>query len=382
MLVNRKRMTNILTKYDIDLLIVMSPENGVYLSDFHPMGSRHNRGRFYYILYFKDFNLDPIAIVPSVDLQYFKELSWISNENIYGYVEFKTDNDRGLISNNFNFILKILKDYGLESAKIGIEKQILPYSTCQKLINNLKKAEIKDCTEALKEVRRVKTPEEIHRLKLAESCTEEGCKRMIEIATKEEKTEIEVAREGRARSMIEGAETIGFTALGGGKRSAVVHNSPRKIKLKLGEVFRFDYGAIYDGYWGDLARSFVLGRKATIEQQHYYDAVKKAQETALKSVKVGITADEIYQKALEAGRTIEPSLRREHVGHGIGTEIHEDPILKAGNKMRIESGMVLCVEVGLYIPDVGGFQIEDTIIVNDNDIKILSTSLPKKLLLT
>lgn len=381
MLLNRKRMNSILTKYDIDVLIIMKPENAVYLSDFHPMGSRTIKDRFYYILYFKEIDLDPVAIVPNVDLRHFQELSWIPNNNIHGYVEFKTDRDTGLISNKLEYISETLKDYGIESAKIGIEMQFLPYLTCQEMINAFKKAEIKDCTEALKEARMIKSPEEIKKLKKAESCTEEGCKAMIEMTTKEGVTELETAIKGKSKSILEGAETIGFIALGGGARSAIVHNNPRKLELKSGEVFRFDYGAIYDGYWGDLARSFVLGRKAKPKQQHYFDAVLKAQETALKSVRIGITAEEIFEKAIEAGRAIEPSLRREHVGHGIGTEIHEEPILRAGNKIRIEPGMVLCVEVGQYIPDVGGFQIEDTIIVKENDIEILSKSLPKKLLL-
>jgi len=381
MLVNRERMSAILDEFNLDLLIIAKPENAIYLSDFFTMGSRTIKDRLYYILYFKDRNLDPIAIIPNGDLLHFQKLSWIPNKNIFGYVEFKTDSDSNLISDKMKYIAKVLKDYNFESSQIGIEMQFIPYSVVLELINVLPKAKLKDCTKAIRKARSIKNPEEIRRLKLAEFYTEEGCKRMIELAIKE-KTEIEIATEGKARSILAGAETIGFTALGGGIRSAIVHNNPKKERVKLGEVLRFDYGALCDGYWGDLARSYVLGTKATKEQQHYYDAVLKAQETALKTIRAGVTADEVYQKAVEAGRTIEPNLRREHVGHGIGLEIHEEPILKAGNKTKIESGMVLCVEVGQYIPNVGGFQIEDTIIVNENDIEILSISLPKKLLLT
>lgn len=380
MLVNRERMSAILEEFNLDLLIIAKPENAIYLSDFFPMGSRTIKDRLYYILYFKDRNLDPIAIIPNIDLNHFQELSWIPNKNIFGYVEFKTDIDSNLISDKLNYIAKILKNYNLETSQIGIEMQFIPYSVVLELMNVLPKAKLKDCTKAMGKLRSIKNSEEIHRLRLAESYTEEGCKCMIELATKE-KTEIEIATKAKAKSILAGAETIGFTALGGGIRSAIVHNNPKKEKVKLGKVFRFDYGALCDGYWGDLARSYVLGTKASKEQQHYYDAVLKAQETALKTIRAGVTADEVYQKAIEAGRTIEPGLRREHVGHGIGLEIHEEPILKANNKTILEPGMVLCVEVGQYIPNVGGFQIEDTIIINENDIEILSISLPKKLLL-
>jgi Xaa-Pro dipeptidase len=69
------------------------------------------------------------------------------------------------------------------------------------------------------------------------------------------------------------------------------------------------------------------------------------------------------------------------VGHGVGLEVHEEPILRAGNDMIIEPGMVLCVEVGKYVPEVGGFQVEDTVVVTESGIEVLS-SLPKTLALS
>jgi len=63
-------------------------------------------------------------------------------------------------------------------------------------------------------------------------------------------------------------------------------------------------------------------------------------------------------------------------GHGLGLEVHEEPLLRLGNEQVIEAGMVMCVEVGKYISDLGGFQIEDTILVTESGIEIMD-SLPK-----
>ncbi|MCE1209409.1 MAG: M24 family metallopeptidase, partial [Spirochaetia bacterium] len=89
-----------------------------------------------------------------------------------------------------------------------------------------------------------------------------------------------------------------------------------------------------------------------------------------------VTADYIYKEALKGGQVYDPELRREHVGHGLGLEVHEEPLLRLGNEQVIEAGMVICVEVGKYLADIGGFQIEDTVLVTDTGIEILD-SLPK-----
>ncbi|MCR4425917.1 MAG: Xaa-Pro peptidase family protein [Firmicutes bacterium] len=377
MLLNKTRLDSLLARSGLAAIIVAKPENAIYISGFHPMGSRSIRDRLSYVVYFSDPDASPVAIVPSADLRHTRELSWIPSENIVGYTEFKTDNDSGLITDKYKYIAQVLHERGLESGTIGVEQGFLPVDVLDRIRAVAPSASFKDCTGLLKSARAVKMAEEIRRLRRAEEATEKGCRRMIELAAAGH-TEIRVASEGRATSLLDGAETIGFTMVGGGTRSAFVHNNPRDERIRPGEVFRFDFGAIYDGYWGDLARTFVFGRKPTAEQQKVYDTILKTQETALAALRPGATADEVYRKAVEAGRTIDPSLRREHVGHGVGLEVHEEPLLRAGNEMVIEPGMVICVEAGKYVPDLGGFQVEDTVIITETGVEVLS-SMPKQL---
>lgn len=377
MLLNRNRLDSLLSKSDIDLLIITKLENAVYITNFHPMGSRTIKDRLTYVLYFNDPNINPFVIAPANDVRHIRELSWIPENNIFGYAEFKTKNDTGLITSKTDFMANLIEKSGLKKGNIGIEGNFLPINIFKQLKSILPEASFKDCTNLMLNARAIKTDDEVERLKKAEICTEEGCKRMIELAAKGE-TEINIAQEAKVISLKKGAETIGHIMVGGGYRSAFVHNNPRNEPIRHGEVFRFDFGAIYDGYWGDLARCYIFGKKPTPEQQKIYDSILKTQETALEVIKPGITAHEIYEKAVEAGQTIDPKLRREHIGHGVGLEIHEVPILRAGNNVVIEPGMVICIEAGTYIPEIGGFQIEDTAIVTDNGLEILS-SLPKKL---
>lgn len=362
----------------LPVLISAKPENAIYLTSYHTMGSRTIKERLTYVIYFGNEGVEPIVICPSVDVRHMRELSWIPENNIMPFTEFKTGNDHGLITDKFGFIADQIRASGFDAGKIGIETSFLSEGLLDSFRQVLPKAEFVDCNKIIKSARAVKTPEEIVRLKEACRITEEGCKVLIEYA-KKGALEDEASAHAKAVSMLNGAETIGFCAVGSSYRSAFVHNNPRHEPIREGTVFRFDYGALYEGYWGDLARTFVISRYSQ-EQRKYHDAIRAAQEAGLSSVKPGVTANDVYMAAVTAGRKYDPDLRREHVGHGLGLEVHEEPILRLGSDQVIESGMVMCVEVGKYIPDIGGFQIEDTILVTDTGIEIFDT-LPKDILI-
>jgi len=374
MLLNRPRLTSLMKKAGIPALISAKPENAIYLTSYHPMGSRTIRDRLTYVLYFADENKAPLALCPSIDIRQMRELSWFPGDRIMPFVEFKTGKDQGLVTDKFGFLAEQIRNAGYDTDEIGIETSFLPETILNGFREALPNARFVNSDPVIKRARAVKTPEEIERLRKACRATQEGCRKLIEYASRLS-FEDDAAAAARAASMMQGAETIGFCAVGSAFRSANVHNNPRHEPITEGSVFRFDYGAIYEGYWGDLARSFVVG-KPDREQQKYHDAVRAAQEAGLRAVRAGVTADYVYREALRGGQAYDPELRREHVGHGLGLEVHEEPLLRLGNEQVIEAGMVMCVEVGKYISDLGGFQIEDTILVTESGIEIMD-SLPK-----
>lgn len=366
---NRNRLGTKMHEKGLPVLIIAKPENAIYLTSYHPMGSKTIRDRLTYVLYFAD--REPIVLCPSVDLRHMRELSWINDDNILPFTEFKTGNDQGLITEKFQFIADRMSEAGLETGEIGIETAFLSEQLMQTFRAVLPKARFVDCGPLMKSARAVKTSDEVDRLRKACSLTQLGCLSLIDSARKGA-LEDEAAASARAVSMANGADTIGFCAVGSSFRSAFVHNNARHEPIAKGSVFRFDFGAIFEGYWGDLARTFVVGGHDEA-QKKYHDAVRAAQEAGLAAVKPGAVVREIYDAALAAGRKYDPDLRREHVGHGLGLEVHEEPILRMGSEQVIEPGMVMCVEVGKYVPEIGGFQIEDTILVKDNGIEIFDS---------
>jgi Xaa-Pro aminopeptidase len=159
-----------------------------------------------------------------------------------------------------------------------------------------------------------------------------------------------------------------------GERSAFPHGLPTERKVNLGEFVKMDIGAIVNGYYSDFARTVVVG-EATSKQKEIYHIVREAQETTLKQIGPGMTAAEIDQ----IGRSfIHNAGYGEQFGHGLGhslgLNIHELPILRSNDQTELEPGMVITVEPGIYIPGWGGVRIEDLVVIKENGYKNLTSA--------
>lgn len=128
----------------------------------------------------------------------------------------------------------------------------------------------------------------------------------------------------------------------------VVHGIPSDdIVIKEGQIVSVDLTAYYNGYHGDAARTFTIG-KVSAEKQKLVDVTKECFFKALEEVGDGVplgTIGSVIQKHAEANGF---SVVRALVGHGIGTEMHEDPSVPnfgvRGTGIRLKKGMVICIE--------------------------------------
>ncbi|GAB4288857.1 MAG: Xaa-Pro peptidase family protein [Myxococcota bacterium] len=141
-------------------------------------------------------------------------------------------------------------------------------------------------------------------------------------------------------------------------------------------------------YWGDFTRTFCVGNP-TPKVVRMYEAVKKANETAIKMVKPGVNAKAIHEKVSEMLKSygFETRQRKDGrwegffhgTGHGIGLEIHELPPVSARDHI-LKVGEVFTIEPGLYYPEEGGVRIEDVVIVAKGGCKVIS-KYPKTLVI-
>jgi len=166
-----------------------------------------------------------------------------------------------------------------------------------------------------------------------------------------------------------------------GANAAKPHALPTQKILEKGELVLLDAGVKYARYCSDRTRTgyFDEGFNVDKEQrfsdaqtQKVYDTVLRAQEAALKAVRVGVKAKEIDKAAREVIDKAGFGAYFIHsTGHGVGLDIHELPIIGARSETIIEENMVFTIEPGIYLPERFGVRIEDTIIVRREGAELM-----------
>ena len=267
--------------------------------------------------------------------------------------------------------------------KIAFEAEHISYSRYQELVKESRIEWIP--TEGVVErLREIKEETELEKLAKAESIGDIAFKEVIKFIEENWKkgiTENEVALEIERVMRKNGASGNSFdTIVASGAKSSLPHAKPGDEFLKKGDFVVMDFGCIYEGYCSDMTRTIVIG-EASPKHLEIYNTVLKAQELALQGIRAGLKGKEVDAIArhyiTEAGYG---NYFGHGLGHSVGIEIHENPRFSMAEEQIIESGMVITVEPGIYLPGFGGVRIEDMVIVTKEGIKNLTHS-PKELII-
>lgn len=161
-----------------------------------------------------------------------------------------------------------------------------------------------------------------------------------------------------------------------GASAALPHGSRQPQKLKEGDVILIDGGCKVEGYESDVTRTGILG-KPSEKIQRAFEAVRKAQDTALGAARAGKLAGSVDDAArgviTSAGFGPDYKFFTHRVGHGLGLDGHEHPYLVRGSTTLLEPGMTFSNEPGIYIPGEFGLRCEDDmVIVNDGPAQLLT----------
>lgn len=192
--------------------------------------------------------------------------------------------------------------------------------------------------------------------------------------------ESDVAAELEYQQRKRGASGAAFeTIVAAGPRTALPHARPTDARIGPNVLLLIDMGAIQEGYTSDMTRMLHLG-DAPKQVRSWYGDVLEAQLAAIDAVREGASAGAVDRAAREVLKAKgHGELFTHSTGHGLGLEVHESPGLRKKDKTRLQAGMVVTIEPGIYIEGVGGIRIEDTVAVTKTGCEIL-TPTPKELI--
>jgi len=177
------------------------------------------------------------------------------------------------------------------------------------------------------------------------------------------RTELDVHRELVERMLAAGHERANFAIVAAGAHAASPHHEPSAARvINAGDIVLCDFGGTMDGYCSDITRMFHVGDPPA-EVRDVYSVLLEAQEAGVQAARVGTPCEDVDRAArdiIAAAGFGDQFVHR--VGHGIGTEAHEDPYMVRGNTLALEAGHAFSVEPGMYFPGRFGLRLEDIVV--------------------
>lgn len=336
---------------------------------------------------FKEGKFDGFLIFNSANLIYLTGFSGASallipkeGENtIYVYnVNYEQAKAEGkafrveLVKHNNNLMTEIAKQIkGLKIRNLALDAaSIENWRALSKEIRG--ETKLKAQGKIVYELRKVKDENEIKLMSKAAELTSEGMRIAYETVAPGVR-EYEVAAEIEYTMRKKGSYGTAFeTIVTSGSCSAFPHGGCSEREIRKGDLVVVDVGATYKYYHSDMTRTLVAGEPSE-KQKKLYHIAKTAQEKALEAIKPNVKAkdaDAVARKILADAGYSEYFVHS--LGHGVGLEVHEPPILSPYSKEVLASSNIVTVEPGIYLVGYGGIRIEDTVLVQKNGAQKLT----------
>ncbi len=349
----RKRFTD----KSPDMLWIAQPENRRYLSGFKASDLQLNES--------------------SGSLFITNKKAFLITDSRYTLEAEHEATDFSVITQKGTFQDELLKQ--AEKAKgrcLGFEGDNVTWTLHKELSSKLRKlpspVQMKPLNGLIEKMREIKDKTEIAIMKKASDMMSKVLNRVLD-TLEPGQTEKELARSIEALSLEAGAEGMAFDSIvASGPNAALPHAVPTDRKIRKRDHVTFDVGLKFDGYCCDMTRTVFVGTPDR-KIKEIYKIVREAQLAALEYVKPG----EISTKPDSIARgIIKEAGYGEYfghsLGHGVGLATHEAPRLSPRDPVKLEEGMIVTVEPGIYLPGKGGVRLEEMVAIEKNGPNILT----------
>jgi Xaa-Pro aminopeptidase len=389
MLMNQPRAQALMAKDNLAALVATAPENVTYTSGFWAMSQWIRRGPQAYAVHPAPGFGEPCIITTTGALDLVADQNpTVTAVQRYGFFVLEVDAAagldpvqerlRGLLAQEDGgdpvaALVRALQARGLDGARVGIDEYGIPPAYLAKVREALPRTTFVPAWEVFRQIRAIKTPEEVARLRGSAQIAEKSIAAALAVA-RPGASELDLAAAFHTTTIREGASPV-LGCIGTGPRSALPNAQPTDRRLAAGDVIRFDVGGRYRHYRADIARIATLGEPAA-KVKRYHHAIRAGMLRAIDAMKPGARCADIFNLAVDTVRKEGlPHYRRNHVGHGIGLDGYDPPNLTPSSTETLEEGMVLCVETPYYELGFAGLQVEDTVLVGkDGPVSLMATS--------
>ncbi len=257
-------------------------------------------------------------------------------------------------------------------SKLGFDGAHVHYNVFKSWAENLVGISLVPMNNAIEEIRKTKEPEEITAIMAAIEAATKAFTDVLGLV-KPGSTEKEIADELDHAMRKRGAQGPSFdTIVASGPRGALPHAEPGDRKLKEGETVIIDYGAAVAGYCSDETVTVCLG-EIPDKLSEIYAIVNDARKLGIEKARAGMAIARL--DAIVRGYIEERGYGdffRHGVGHGVGIAVHEAPGINSVANGILEENMVITVEPGIYLPNIGGVRLEDMVLITEDSPRVLT----------
>lgn len=346
----RERLRPMIQELGVDGYLVLHPANRFYLSGFELHDPQCNESAGCLLL--RPQGRDALCTDPRY--QDAAGRVW-PKDDIFIYRQDKLKN-----------LVRFFGQSGIKT--LGFESGSMSYQTYQTLAESLEMVPSKGLTE---ELRKVKDPEEIERLQ--DSCAlNHGIFAQLPALVQTGVSESALAWNLETLFREGGASELAFDCIVAfGPNAALPHSLPGQELLAENQPVLVDMGGRKRSYCSDQTRTLWHGSKASDFFLGTLELVQEAQNMAIQAIRPGMELRELYAVAYDffAGQGVEQYFTH-GLGHGIGLETHEFPGIGPQSVGKLETGMVITVEPGLYYPGWGGVRWEHMVQVLEDGARV------------
>jgi len=382
------RIRDLMAKHSIDILAAAYPSNVFYLSDLPVLNTASNA-----LLYcvknsspvFCLVPLDggePILITTAAAVELARRHSWIKDIRPYktGVYIVRSEDIPVYADDAVSAFAKTLESIGGgKKLSVGLDISLIPNGLFERIKKNVSKINFVDATEIFYSLRMVKNAEEIMRFREANRILCNALKKVIsEIREGVVERDLHVIL--KTEILKEGGDGWFQTTIASGPESGPnIYHQPDGRRLRKGDIIRLDVGCVYRGFGCDLSRTVSIGPPPA-EAKKIYSVLEEAEKILIDNAVPGVKASELYLLAEKYVREkLDVNYTRGNLGHGVGVELYDPPEISRKDDTPLRAGMTLSLEVPYHKYGLGGFNIEDSVLITESGKEVVS-DLPRELI--